>query len=236
MITTIYKLKIILVANLLILSNYMLKAQTTLYGMVSDSSGQSLEGVFVKTGCLSDSTSSNEMGEFQLTVPDSCKTLVFSLGELIYTEEIYDRKIINVIFPTGENPKTNLSLNPRKDYPYGIQLTLARPSLFAISFNYFHTEKQSFEIGICGRGMEIGTRRYFSLNDYGKNKALYIGAITNFSLAGDFVLYVPFGYHILSHNGMAFSIEIGGKTPSSIDENTSIIDFLGFGINFGFQF
>ena len=216
--------------------------QETIYGVVSESPGQILEGVVVRTMCFSDSTVTNEMGEFQLVVPDSCKTLVFSFGELKHAEDINEREIINLILTPGEESQTMLSLNPRKDYPYGVQLTLAGHSLFAVTFNYFITQNQSIEIGVCGRGLEIGTRRYFSLNDYGMNKAIYLGAITNIPLGGDFVIYVPFGYHILTHNGMAFGVEIGGKIPFGIDQDLgafnylSVFNYLGFGINFGFQF
>ncbi len=56
------------------------------------------------------------------------------------------------------------------------------------------------------------------------------------AIDGDWVLYIPFGYHILSHNGMAFSIELGAKTPVHYDQDLKIYNFLGFGINFGFQF
>lgn len=230
------KIKTIIITIFLLASTWLSFGQKTIFGVVSNSSQQTLQGVVVGAISFSDSTLTNERGEYQLVVPDSCNTLVFSFGANNHTEAIDERTIINVILPKGEKSKTMLSTNPRNDYPYGVQLTLAGHSLFAVAFNYFINQKQSVEIGICGRGLEIGTRRYFPLNDYGQNKALYLGAITNVSLGGDFVLYLPFGYHILSHNGMAFGIEVGGKTPLYIDDNTNVFDFLGFGINFGFQF
>lgn len=229
-------LKIVFYAILLIATSYTSYAQNTIYGVVSDSPGQILEGVVVRTMYFSDSTVTNEMGEFQLVVPDSCKTLIFSFGELTHVEEINEKKIINVMFNTGGKSKTMLSLNPRKDYPLGVQLTLAGHSLFALSVNYFISQNYSLELGVCGRGWDIGARRYFSLIDYGRNKALYLGAITSFSLEGDFNIYIPFGYHILTHNGMAFGIEIAGKTPLYTHEYLGAINYLGFGINFGFQF
>jgi len=229
-------IKIVLYSILLTITSFTLYAQKTIYGVVSDSSGLILEEVEVRTMYFSDSTVTNEMGEFQLVVPDSCKTLVFSFGELTHVEDINERKVINLMFTTGGKSKTMRSLNPRKDYPFGVQLTLAAHSLFAISVNYFINQNHSLEVGVCGSGWEIGARRYFSLNDYGRNKALYLGAITNFSLEGDFAIYIPFGYHILTQYGMAFGVEIAGKTPLYAHEYLGAINYFGFGINFGFQF
>ena len=229
-------IKIIFYTILLIATSYTSYAQKTIYGVVSDSPGQIMEGVVVRTKDFSNSTVTNEMGEFQLVVPDSCKTLVFSFGELTRVEDINERKVINLMFTSGGKSKTMLSLNPRKDYPFGVQLTLGGHSLIAITTNYFITENHSVELGICGNGWEIGARRYYSLNDYGRNKALYLGAITNFSVERDFVLYIPFGYHILSHKGMAFGVEIAGKAPLYSHEYLGAINYLGFGINVGFQF
>jgi len=176
------------------------------------------------------------MGEYQFVIPDSCRTLIFEFKEIKHTENINNRNIINITLTTLHESKPMLSLNPRKDYPWGLQLTLGGHSLFAIELNYFISQNQSLEIGACGRGLVIGTRRYFSLHDYGNNKALYAGVITNLSLEGDFVFYIPFGFHILSYNGMAFSIELAGKIPLYFDQELSLMNYLGFGINFGFQF
>ena len=184
----------------------------------------------------SDSVVTNEMGEYQLVVPDSCRTLIFEFEEIKHTEIINNRNVINVTLTTLHESKPMLSLNPRLDYPWGLQLTLGGHSIFAIALNHYLSQNQSLEIGVCGRGLEVGTKHYFSLNDYGKNKALYVGVITNLSLERDFLLYIPFGFHILSHNGMAFGIELAGKTPLYSDEELSPLNYLGFGINFGFQF
>lgn len=236
MLRTSFGMRSLFILSLLLLSNFVLNAQRTIYGVASDSAGRTLEGVLVRSNCFSDSTKTNAKGEYQLNLPDSCNTLLFTSGEIYLSKEIDHRTVINVVFPSKEGSKEEFSMNPRKDYPLGIQLTLAGHSLFAVSLNYFLTENQSIELGVCGMGLAVGTRRYFSLNDYGRNSALYLGAITNLSPGGDFVLYVPFGYHILSKNGMAFGLEVAGRTPQYIDDNTGLVDFLGFGINFGFQF
>lgn len=226
----------ILYIGLLIATGFSASAQKTISGVVYETPGETLEGAIVSTLYCSDSTLTNELGEYQIAVGDSCTTLLYSWGGHEHSEDINQRKVINVIF-SGKGKSTKpLSLNPRKDYPFGVQLTLAGHSLFAVTMNYFITPNQSFEAGICGRGIEIGTRHYFSLHDEGQNKALYVGAITNLPIDSDWVLYIPLGYHILTHNGMAFSIELGGKTPLYYDEDLKIYDFLGFGINFGFQF
>lgn len=203
---------------------------------MSDASGRSLEGAIVRTLHAKDSAITNEKGEYELFLADSIKILVYSFGKMSHSEYIDGRNVINVMIGAEKNSKLKLSLNPKEDYPYGIQFTLAGNSLFAIAFNYFVNQKKSFEIGVSGRGLLIGGRRYFSLHDPGNNQALYVGANTSFSLEGDFILYVPIGYHTISHNGMAFSIELAGKTPGYYSKELSIFDFLGFGINFGFQF
>ncbi len=85
-------IKIIFYTILLTATSYTSYAQKTIYGVVSDSHGQILEGVVVRTMSFSDFTVTNEMGEFQLVVPDSCKTFVFSFGELTHVEDINERK------------------------------------------------------------------------------------------------------------------------------------------------
>ena len=233
---TVIKTRIILYTVLLIAAGFSASAQKTIYGVVHETPEAPIVGVIISALHCPDSTLTNALGEYQITVAENCSTLMFSWGELDLLEDIGDRQVINVVFSGEGKSMKPLSLNPRKDYPLGLQLTLAGHSLFAVTMNYFITPNQSIEAGICGRGIEIGARHYFSLHDEGENKALYMGAVTNLPIDGDWVLYIPFGYHILSHNGMAFSIELGGKTPLDFDQDLKIYDFLGFGINLGFQF
>jgi len=211
-------------------------AQKTIQGIVSDSKGNRVEKVIVSPAGSADSVLTNHLGEYLLEVSDSCSSLVFRYESEKIREDIQDRKVVNVTLPIFLSEKQLLSMNPRLDYPLGVQFTIAGHSLFALSLNYFISDKQSFELGLCGRGLLLGTRRYFPLNDVGKNKALYTGLIANLPLDTDFVAYVPFGFHILSHNGMAFGIEVAGRTPVSLDQEMGVFNFLGFGINFGFQF
>lgn len=99
-----------------------------------------------------DSTVTNDKGEYELTVADDTDILLFSFGDISHTAYIDGQNVINVILGAGNNSKPKLSLNPRQDYPYGIQFTLAGNSLFAVTFNYFLNHKQSVEIGVSGRG------------------------------------------------------------------------------------
>lgn len=223
-------------AGLFLAITSTLIAQKTIYGVVTDSLGNRIHGAVVTTCNATDIVKTNHLGEYEMVVSNQCQTLLFEYDSVEQSERISERTVINATLPIALASKKLLSMNPRIDYPLGLQLTLAGHSLFAASMNYFFNEKQSFEFGVCGRGPYLGTRRFFPLQSDGNNKALYMGMLFNLPLDSGFVLYVPFGYHIMSHNGMAFSIELAAKTPDTLDDNLSVINFMGFGINFGFQF
>ena len=164
--------------------------------------------------------------------------MLFTYNELKHTEDIKNRFIINVKIAVGKPRKPSYSQNPRKDYPWGVQFSIGGHSFAAASANYFITPNHSIEFGHCGRGIYYGTKRYFSLKDEGNNQALYLGAMSNISIDSGIKLYFPLGYHVLSGNGMGFGIEIAGAIPLYEDRifDYPLLNYLGLGINFGFQF
>ena len=231
------KFKNIVIVTIFIASHFNAFSQKTLYGVVKNSVEQTMSSVVVSAVNSSDSTITNTKGEYTIIVSDSCKELLFTINKLKYLEKINNRTIINVKLPIQEKSKNLLSYNPKKDYPWGLQLTVAGLSFFNIGVNYFRTPNHSFELGFCARGISYGTRWYFDLNDYGNNRSLYVGAISNISIDRGIKLYFPFGYHVISHNGMTFSIEVAGAYSFNDDVIfTNITRYIGFGINFGFQF
>ena len=229
------KFKNIIILSLFLVNGFSALSQKTIYGVVTNSGGRTLKNVIVKSN-FGNSTKSNKKGEYKIIVSDTCKVLFFTYKGVEHAENIKNSFVINVELTEVQDKIAN-SLNPRKDYPWGLQLTVGGHSLATVAVNYFKTPKRSFEAGICGRGFYYGTRWYFPLNDEGNNQALYLGAISNLSLDRGIKLYFPFGYHVISRNGMAFGIELAGAIPLTDEGYTRTIrDYVGVGINFGFQF
>ncbi|MEA2041531.1 MAG: hypothetical protein U9N85_03125 [Bacteroidota bacterium] len=229
------RLTIILLFTIMSLNVF---SQQIIRGVITNSFGERIKDVSVITPDTSRITTSSRIGEYKITVPDSCTELIFYKRKFTHSEKINGRKVINPQIHT--NNKVQSSLNPKIDYPWGLQITLLGYSLYNVSVNHFINSEYSVEAGLGAGGLVFGGKRYYSLNDYGNNKSFYFGALTAISPGSLWKLYFPVGYHILSKNGMAFGVELAGVIPLYNPENnfsrSALLTFFGAGINFGYQF
>ena len=224
---------LILTKLIIFLTSTTALSQKTIVGVVTNSNNEPFADVKVSSKDNPDGVLTSENGEYKIEVSDDCNELIFTHNELVFSEIIKDRVVINKMMKKETDEFTT------KNYRFNVMLNGGGTIVWgALSGSVMLTEHISFDIGLGLGKAYTGSTVYFNSPFNNKHWQPYIGA--NIAYFEEFMgptsrlLYIPLGMRFIGNRGTSISFEVAGLMSDN-DRFMIKVPFWG-GIKFGKYF
>ncbi len=148
--------------------------------------------------------------DYSITNSNYLADCSFSKNNTNYTNTEYLKK------PKHKGHYQYSQLNPRLLRPMGVYLYAGGPVLFGASFEYFISSVINLKAGGGWSGAFAGFE-YHIIGFKSNPWTPYTGILASYSYNGDYGVYIPFGFHYISKEGISFGFDLALWIKNTID-------------------
>ncbi len=208
-------------------------SQKTIVGVVTNKFNEPIVDVKVSSKNNLSGVLTDRKGEYNIEVSKECEILMFTYKELVYSEHINGRIVINKIIAKKKNALIT------KDYRFNVMLNAGGAIVWgAVSGSLMLSNQLSVDFGL-GLGKVYGGITFYMSSPFeNKQWQPYVGA--NIAYFEEFMgptsrlYYLPVGMRFLNSTGISISFELAVLTANN--DRFMIKSPIWAGVRFGKYF